>query len=181
MSATNFPTAPKNAILSVSDDNDKSVDENQEKFDNALHKAFDILFYQISYTMSAGDYRVKEGQHPLTHIWQDRVCEYESTPPETRKIHPQLYLRYNAGDHNDLLTGPSGSEIEIPLNKVGKPIKFTASTVLSKNCNDFREYVKTKGYLPDGLCLLVFRQKQNWTYSIVVTRDNKGPSKCEWD
>jgi hypothetical protein len=28
---------------------------------------------------------------------------------------------------------------------------------------------------------LIFRQKQNWTYSIVITRDNKGPAKCDWD
>tara|TARA_B110000114_G_C15084623_1_gene395554 strand:+ start:1301 stop:1849 length:549 start_codon:yes stop_codon:yes gene_type:complete len=182
MSATNFPTAPKNAQSpSLLEKGKSPVNENQVKFDNALHKAFDILFYQISQSISEWDKRVKDGEHPIMHVWQDKVSEHDATPPETRKTHPQLYLQYYAGDHIDLLTGPAGAEIEIPLNKADKPIKFTASTVLSKNCNNFREYVKAQGYLPDGLCLLVFRQKKNWTYSIVITRDTKGPAKCVWD
>ena len=181
MSATNFPTAPKN-IPAPSPEKDKSViDENQVKFDNALNRAFDILFYQMAVRISDKDKRVKEGEHPLMHVWQDRVCEHDATPFESRKTHPQLYLRYDAGNHTDLLTGPAGAEIEIPLNKTGNPIKFTASTILSKNCNDFRQYVKDQGFLPDGICLLVFRQKQPWTYSIVITRDNKGPAQSDWD
>tara|TARA_B110000483_G_C18162417_1_gene529850 strand:+ start:1283 stop:1831 length:549 start_codon:yes stop_codon:yes gene_type:complete len=182
MSATNFPTTPKNILTSSPPEKEKSViDENQVKFHNALNKAFDILFYQMSHNMSNGDKRVKDGEHPLKHVWQDKVCEHETTPLESRKIHPQLYLRWCVGDHTDLLNGPAGAEIEIPLNKKSEPIKFTASTILSKNCNDFRQYIKDQGYLPEGLCLLVFRQKHPWTYSIVITRDNKGPAKCEWD
>ena len=157
------------------------IDENQVKFDNALEKAFAILFYQMAVRISDKDKRVKKGEHPLMHVWQDKVCEYEATPPETRSGHPQLYLRYDAGNHTDLLNGPAGAEIEIPLNKKNEPIKFTASTILSKNCNDFRQYVKDQGYLPEGICLLVFRQKQNWTYSVIITRDNKGPAQCVWD
>ena len=182
MSATNFPTAPKNIPASSPAKKEKSAnDENQKKFDDALHKAFDILFYQIAHSISAGDTRVQDGEHPLMHVWQDKVCEHEATPPESRHPHPQLYLRYDVGDHTDLLNGPAGAEIEIPHNKKGDPIKFTASTVLSKNCNDFRQYVKDQGYLPDGLCLLVFRQKKPWTYTIVITRDNKGPTQSVWD
>ena len=182
MSATNFPSAPKNIpTLSPSQKDQSVIDENQLKFDNALNRAFDILFYQISHNMSNMDKRVKADEHPLKYVWQDTVSEHDATSPDTRKIHPQLYLRYYAGDHTDLLTGPAGSEIEIPLNKKGDPIKFTASTILSKNCNDFRHYVKNQGYLPDGLCLLVFRQKHPWTYTIVITRDNKGPSQSDWD
>ena len=157
------------------------IDENQVKFDNALQKAFDILFYQFAQSISSGDTRVQDGEHPLMHVWQDKVSEHDATSPESRHSHPQLYLRYYAGDHTDLLTGPAGHEIEIPLNKKGEPIKFTASTILSKNCNDFRQYVKDQGYLPEGICLLVFRQKQNWTYSVIITRDNKGPAQCVWD
>ena len=181
MSATNFPSAPKNLPLLHEDHKKSLADENQAKFNNALERAFDILFYQISHLISQNDSRVEEGQHPLTHRWQDCVCLHQATPPDTRKTHPQLYLRFYAGDHNDLLNGPAGKEIDIPLNKAGKPIKFTASTILSKNCSDFRQYVKDKAYLPDGLCLLVFRQKQNWTYSIVITRDNNGPALSDWD
>ena len=178
---SNFPTAPKN-IPAPSPEKDKSViDENQVMFDNALERAYDIVFFQMAIRISDGDPRVQDGENPLIHLWADAVHAHKHTPSETRKAHPQLYLRYYAGDHTDLLDGPAGTEIEIPLNKKGDPIKFTASTILSKNCTDFRQYVKDKGYLPDGLCLLVFRQKKDWTYSIVVTRDNKGPAQCEWD
>ncbi len=177
MSATNFPAAPKNMPVRPSQDN-AVIEAKQVVFQNALHKAFDNLFYQIAHGISPNDKRVQDGEHPLTHVWQDKVCEHEATPPESRKTHPQLYLRYYAGDHTDLL---NGEDIDIPLNKAGKPITFTDSTVLSKNSSDFRQYVKDQGYLPDGLCLLIFRQKQNWTYSIVITRDNKGPAKCDWD
>ena len=177
MSATNFPSAPKNMPVCPSPDK-AAIEAKQVLFQNALHKAFDNLFYQIALGISPNDKRVQPGEHPLIHVWQDKVCEHEATPPESRKTHPQLYLRYYAGDHTDLL---NGEDIDIPLNKAGKPITFTDSTVLSKNSADFRQYVKDMHYLPDGLCLLIFRQKKNWTYSIVITRDTKGPPKSDWD
>ena len=178
MSATNFPNAPKNMSLHPSPDN-LAVKDKQVVFQNALHKAFDNLFWQISIGIAANNDRVVwQGEHPLTNLWKNKVCEHEATHPETRKTHPQLYLRYYAGDHTDLL---NGEDIDIPLNKAGKPINFTNSTVLSKNSSDFRQYVKDQQYLPDGLCLLIFRQKQNWTYSIIITRDNNGPAKSDWD
>ena len=181
MSATNFPTAPKNIPTpSPSEKNKSANDENQKKFEDALHKAFDILFYHIAYHISDG-YNHIPHENLLIPAWKDTVCLHDATPPEKRHPHPQLYLRYDAGDHTDLLNGPAGAEIEIPHNKKGDPIKFTASTVLSKNCNDFRQYVKDQKYLPDGLCLLVFRQKKPWTYTILITRDNKGPPQCDWD
>lgn len=185
MSATNFPSAPKN-LPPLQEDPVKSVpDENQLKFNNALGRAFDILFYQISHLISQNSPKYETCelslQQRLQDLWQDCVYNHQATSPDTRKKHPQLYLRFYAGDHIDLLNGPAGSEIDIPLNKAGKPIKFTASTVLSKNCSDFRQYVKDKSYLPNGLCLLVFRQKQNWTYSIVITRDQNGPPLSDWD
>ena len=178
MSATNFPSAPKNMPVCPSPDK-VAIEAKQVVFQNALHKAFDNLFHQIAYGISPNDdKRVQGREGPLPYVWQDKVCEHEHTPPESRKTHPQLYLRYYAGDHTDLL---HGEDIDIPLNKAGKPITFTSSTVLSKNSADFRQYVKDKKYLPDGLCLLIFRQKQNWTYSIVITRDNNGPPKSDWD
>ena len=173
----NFPSAPKIMPVCPSPDN-AAIKAKQVVFLNALHKAFDNFFYQIAHGISPNDKRVQHGEHPLIHVWQDKVCEHEATPPESRKKYPQLYLRYYAGDHNNLLRG---EDIDIPLNKAGKPINFTDSTVLSRNSADFRQYVKDQGYLPDGLCLLIFRQKQNWTYSFVITRDNNGPAKCEWD
>ena len=177
MSATNFPNAPKNMSLPPSPDK-LAIEAQQLVFQNALHRAFEILFWRISMGIAPNDKRVQKGEHPLIHVWQDKVCEHETTPPESRKTHPQLYLRYYAGDHTDLL---NGEDIDIPLNKTGKPITFTDSTILSKNSADFRQYVKDKDYLPDGLCLLIFRQKQNWTYSILITRDNNGPAKSDWD
>ena len=178
MSATNFPVAPKNMPVRPSQDK-AAIEAKQLVFQNALHKAFDNLICFIAHGISPNDKRVQDGENPLTHVWQDKVCEHEATPPESRKTHPQLYLRYYAGDHTDLL---HGEDIDIPLNKAGKPITFTDSTVLSKNSADFRQYVKDKGYLPDdGLCLLIFRQKQNWTYSIVITRDNNGHPKSDSD
>jgi len=170
MSATNFPSAPKNMILHSSPDN-PAIQAKQLVFQKALHKAFDNLFYHIALGISPNDNRVQDGENPLTYVWQDKVSEHEATPPESRKTHPQLYLRYYAGDHNDLL---SSEDIDIPLNQAGKPITFTDSTVLSKNSAQFRQYVKDKGYLPDDdLCLLIFRQKSNWTYSIIITHHIK--------
>lgn len=147
-----------------------AIQAKQLVFQNALHKAFDNLFYHIAFGISPNDNRVPDGENPLTHVWQDKVYEHEdtATDPKTR---PQLYLRYYAGHHIDLL---NGEDIDIPLNKAGKPITFTDSTVLSKNSAQFRQYVKDKGYLPDdGLCLLIFRQKPNWTYSIIITHHIK--------
>ena len=177
MSATNFPVPPKNMSLPPSPDK-TAIEAKQLVFQKALHRAFEILFWRISHAIAPNDKRVQDHESQLLHVWQDKVCEHEATPPESRKTHPQLYLRYYAGDHIDLL---NGEDIDIPLNKANKPITFTDSTVLSKNSADFRQYVKDKKYLPDGLCLLIFRQKQNWTYSIVITRDNNGPPKSDWD
>jgi len=167
MSATNFPSAPKNILLHSSPDN-APISDKQLVFQNALHKAFDILLWRIKESIAPNDNRVQKDENPLKYVWQDKVYEHEdtATDPKTR---PQLYLRYYAGDHIDLL---SCEDIDIPLNKAGKPITFTDSTVLSKNSAQFRQYVKDKGYLPDdGLCLLIFRQKPNWTYSIIITQD----------
>ena len=182
MPTAKFPATPKNAPSPPPEEKDASVkDADQVKFIAALHKAYDVLFFLISHLLSGGKLG-EDGKHPLFDLWQDAVCAHSATPPETRKTHPQIYLRYDAGDHTDLLNGPAGAEIEIPLNKAGKPIKFTPSRILSKNCTDFRQYVKDQGYLPDGLCLLVFRQtNKDWTYNIIVTRDKNGPGECEWD
>lgn len=172
MSATNFPSAPKNILLHSSPDN-PPISDKQLVFQNALHRAFDILLWRISNGIAHNDKRVQDGENPLTHVWQDKVYEHEdtATDPKTR---PQLYLRYYAGDHTDLL---NGEDIDIPLNKAGKPITFTDSTVLSKNSAEFRQYVKDKRFLPhDDLCLLIFRQKQNWTYSIIITLDKNTPT-----
>lgn len=173
MSATNFPSAPKNILLHSSPHN-PPISDKQLVFQNALHRAFDILLWRISKGIAPNDKRVQKDENPLTHVWQDKVSEHDATPPDSRKTHPQLYLRYYAGDHTDLL---NGEDIDIPLNKAGKPITFTDSTVLSKNSAEFRQYVKDKRFLPhDDLCLLIFRQKQNWTYSIIITRDNNTPT-----
>ena len=178
MSAANFPSPPKNLLPSSQEELQIPMDQKQLKFKKALHRAFDILFYQISQQLS---HKRNPDPETLISLWQDKVSEYDATHPDTRKKHPQLYLRFYAGDHIDLLSGPAGDEIDIPLNHHGKPIKFTASTILSKNSNDFRQYLNKQGYLPDGICLLIFRQKQNWTYSIVLTRDNNGPPLSDWD
>tara|TARA_B100001559_G_scaffold171731_1_gene143939 strand:- start:18 stop:554 length:537 start_codon:yes stop_codon:yes gene_type:complete len=178
MSATNFPSAPKNFPPIPS--HHIPIDENQLKFDNALHRAFDILFYHISLSITrlSHDKSPNHIQNQLIHLWQDKVSEHHATHPDSRKNHPQLYLPYYAGHHIDLLYG---EDIDIPLNKAGKPIIFTNSTLLSKNSSLFRQYLKDQGYLPDGLCLLIFRQKTNWTYSIIITRDNNGPPTSDWD
>lgn len=181
MSATHFPQPPKN-FPSIPSHN-IPIDDNQFKFDNALHRAFDILFYQISLSITglSHDKSTDHIQNQLILLWQNKVAEYNATHPDSRKNHPQLYLRYHVGDHLDLLTGPAGDEIDIPLNNAGLPIKFTPSTILSKNSKNFRQYLNDKTYLPHGLTLLIFRQKQDWTYSIIITRDNNGPSLSDWD
>lgn len=185
MSSVNYPEAPKNILSSSPSKKDKSAIEKEQKkqktFEEALNRAYDILYIRFAHSISDGDLRVQGGENPLMHAWQHACAVFDATPPKSRKKYPQIYLRYDAGDHIDLLTGPAGDEIEIPLNKKGEPIKFTPSTVLSKNCKAFRQYVKDQGYLPDGLCLLVFRLQKDWTYRIVITRDNNGPPKCLWD
>ena len=181
MSATNFPSAPKN-LPPLQEDPVKSVpDDNQLKFNKALDKACDCLFFELARGLAGGFPHKGQEQQTLIDQWQNCVCLHEATPPDTRKQNPQLYYRFYAGDNNDLLDGPAGKEIDIPLNKAGKPIKFTPGTILSKNCDYFRQYVKDQGYIPPGLVLLVFRQKQDWTYTIIITRDKNGPSESGWD
>ena len=183
MASSNFPTAPlNNTLLPESLKEEQPLpDPNQLKFIMAKERAMQILFHNIAMSMGARDTDVKKGENPLPVLWKKTVCEWENIHPSQRHPHPQLYYRLYTGDHKNLLDGPVGTEIDIPLNKKGDPILFTPSTILSQNCTDFRQYVKDQGYLPEGLCLLVFRQKQNWTYSIVITRDKNGPAQCDWD
>jgi len=181
MSASNFPSAPLNPLLPHEDHKKSPPDEKQELFNKALDKACDCLFFELARGLAGGFPHKGQEQQTLIDQWQNCVALHDATPPNTRKQNPQLYYRFYAGDHYNLLDGPAGKEIDIPLNKAGKPIKFTPSTLLSKNCDYLRQYVKDKGYIPPGLCLLVFRQKQDWTYSIIITRDKNGPSLSDWD
>ena len=134
MSASNFPSAPLNPLLPHEDHKKSPPDEKQELFNKALDKACDCLFFELARGLAGGFPHKGQEQQTLIDQWQNCVALHNATPPNTRKQNPQLYYRFYAGDHYDLLNGPAGKEIDIPLNKAGKPIKFTPSTLLSKNC-----------------------------------------------
>ena len=181
--SSQFPSTPKN-LHSIDHPSQEEPDpfyteEWKQTFDKALNKGFDNLFYQICHNLGGN---FTDPEHPLKSLWQDKIIEYSHTSPHKRFSAPQLYLRLNVSQQIDILNGPNGPELDIPLNKDGNPIKFTAATILSQNSSHFRQYVNDQEYLPPGLCLLIFRHStQDWTYNIIITRDKNSTHKCHWD
>ena len=183
-----FPSAPKN--LPVLSSPIETNNEQQLIFNAAKNKAFDNLFFILcdSWTKDSQLKQIKPDlSDSMKELWQNVCSEFENTSPEARKSsNPQLFYRFNTGPlvNYDLL---DGEDITPPTNSLGKTVKFTPSTVLSQNCNDFRQYVQKQIYLPTGLILLCFISKDrkskriDWQYNMIITRDTKNLTDSIWD
>ena len=182
-----FPSPPKN--LPVLESPSETKNEQQLIFNAAKNKAFDNLFFILCDSwIKDSSIKIKPDlSDSMKELWQTACIEFEDTSPETRKSpNPQLFYRFNTCPlvNYDLL---DGEDITPPTNSLGKTVKFTPSTVLSQNCNDFRQYIQKQIYLPTGLILLSFistdrkGKRIDWQYNMIITRNTKNPIKTTWD